>query len=53
MWMRVALLNRKFELLLFRWRLINYRSSADPEVIPAAVWWIDGEVAEINKTLEG
>jgi len=53
MCMRAALLNRKFELLLFRWRLINYRSSADPEVIPAAVWWIDGEVAEINKTLEG
>lgn len=51
--MREALLNRKFDLLLFRWRLVNFRTSADPDVLPAAVWWIDCEVAEINKTLEG
>lgn len=51
--MRKALLDRKSKLLVSRWRLINRLTNADPEVIPAAVWWIDQEVAEINQTLEG
>jgi len=48
-----SLLDRKSELLVMRWQLINRRTNADPEVIPAAVWWIDQEVAEINMTLLG
>ncbi|GIP14365.1 hypothetical protein J40TS1_00070 [Paenibacillus montaniterrae] len=51
--MRQALLDRKYDLLRKRWQLLNRRTSADPEVIHAAVWWIECEVADINKTLEG
>jgi hypothetical protein len=51
--LRESLLDRKYDLLRRRWQLINRRTSADPLVIPGAVWWIDQEVLEINKTLEG
>ena len=51
--MHETLLDRKYDLLRKRWQLLNRRTSADLDVIPAAVWWIDCEVAEINKTLLG
>jgi len=50
---RAALQAQKYDLLHKRWKLVNRKTSADPHVIPGAVWWIDREVAEINKTLEG
>lgn len=40
---------RKYELLRIRWRLITGRTYSDPEVLPAALDWIDGEIAEISK----
>lgn len=50
---RAALQAEKYDLLHKRWRLLNRKTNADPNVIPGAVWWIDCQVAEINKTLEG
>lgn len=37
--------NRRCDLLLYRWRLLNGRVDYDPEVIPAALDWIDSELA--------
>lgn len=51
--MQTALSDHKYDLLRRRWQLLNRRTNADPAVIDAAVWWIDNEVAEINKTLLG
>lgn len=48
-----TLLDRKYDLLRMRWQLLNRHTNADPKIIPAAVWWIDQEVMEINMALEG
>ena len=42
----------KHQLLRTRWQLLN-RAEVDPHVLPAALDWIDGEVADIEKALSG
>lgn len=42
----------RYDLLRMRWRLIN-RAMVDPQVLPAALDWIDSEVARIEKALGG
>lgn len=39
---------RRFELLRIRWNLTNGRIYCDPEVLPAALDWIDGELAGLE-----
>lgn len=36
---------RRLELFRLRWRLLNGRVSCDPELLPAAIDWIDSELA--------
>lgn len=42
---------RKFELQRMRWRLVH-RAHADPFVLPAALDWLDGEIAEMEKAIQ-
>lgn len=42
---------RKFELQRMRWRLVN-RCDADPFVLPAALDWLDGEIADMKKAIQ-
>lgn len=46
--MELELLWRKFELLRMRWRLTNGIVYSDPKVLPAALDWIDGQIAEME-----
>lgn len=39
---------RRFELLRFRWSLTNGRVKCDPETLPAALDWIDSELAVLE-----
>ncbi|MCI1777154.1 MAG: hypothetical protein LKI04_24395 [Paenibacillus lautus] len=39
---------RRLELKLIRWRLEVGRIEIDPEVLPAALDWIDGEIAALG-----
>lgn len=50
---RLQLLNHRTDLLVMKLRLSNGTVQADPQVVPAAIWWLEQEVADINKTLEG
>ncbi|CAM4182730.1 hypothetical protein L1N85_11240 [Paenibacillus alkaliterrae] len=43
---------RKYELQRMRWRLTN-RIEVDPRVLPTALDWLDGEIAQIEKALAG
>lgn len=45
------LLWRKFELLRMRWRLTTGRVYSDPNVLPAALDWLDGQIAEMEESL--
>lgn len=49
---QMELLWRKFELQRMRWRLVN-KVEVDPFVLPAALDWLDGEVAQIEKAIAG
>lgn len=37
--------NRRYDLMLYRWRLLNGRVDCDPEIYPAALDWIESELA--------
>ncbi|MGG1879097.1 hypothetical protein ABDI30_16210 [Paenibacillus cisolokensis] len=39
---------RRLELKLIRWRLEVGRIKVDPEVRPAALSWLDGEIAALE-----
>ncbi|WP_157686451.1 hypothetical protein [Paenibacillus senegalimassiliensis] len=39
---------RKFDLMRRRWQLLNGRATCDPELLPAALSWLDGEIAALN-----
>lgn len=39
---------RRLELLRIRWKLINGLAPCDPETLPAAVDWIDSQLAEMH-----
>lgn len=43
----------KRKLQRLRWQLLNGRAAADAKVIPAAICWIDKEIDEIQKAMEG
>ncbi|MCM3041686.1 hypothetical protein M3201_18490 [Paenibacillus motobuensis] len=40
---------RKFELMRLRWRLLNGRAQCDSEILPAALDWLNGQIASIEK----
>lgn len=42
--MDLNLVWRRLELLRLRWRLVNGRVYCDPEILPAALDWIDSEL---------
>lgn len=46
--MELELLWRKFELLRLRWRITTGRTPGDPEVLAAAVCYLDNQIAEIE-----
>lgn len=39
---------RRLELLRFRWQLLHGRVSCDPETLPAAIDWIDSQLAGMH-----
>ncbi|WP_172963973.1 hypothetical protein [Paenibacillus sp. Cedars] len=39
---------RRLELKLLRWKLVYGRIEVDPEVLPAALDWLDGEIASLE-----
>lgn len=39
---------RKLELKRLRWRLLNGRCQCDPDVLPAALDWLNGEIERIE-----
>lgn len=39
---------RRLELRRLRWRLTNGRAACNPDVLPAALDWLDGEIAELS-----
>lgn len=43
------LLIRKFDLMRMRWQLLNGRAECDPETLPAALDWLNGEIAALEK----
>lgn len=43
--MNLDLVWRRYELLRFRWQLTNGRTSCDPDTLPAALDWIESELA--------
>lgn len=51
--MDLDLLIRKFELMRMRWGIANGRVKCHPDVKPAALDWLDGEIAAIEKASSG
>ncbi|SFE10918.1 hypothetical protein SAMN04487969_10198 [Paenibacillus algorifonticola] len=45
----MAMTWRRYDLQRMRWRLINYPHLAEPDVLPAALDWLDGEIAAMKK----
>ena len=41
-------LSRRLNLKLYRWRLLNGRIACDPNVLSAALDWLDGEIAALE-----
>lgn len=39
---------RRLELKLLRWKLVYGRIEVNPEVLPAALDWLDGEIAALE-----
>ncbi|BCG57457.1 hypothetical protein [Paenibacillus sp. URB8-2] len=39
---------RRLELKRLKWQINNGRAKCNPEVTPAALDWLDGEIAELE-----
>jgi hypothetical protein len=44
------LMKRIADLRAFRWRMMN--GKGDPEVLPAAIDWLDGAIAEHERDMD-